>query len=334
MSELQLGLLAIGVLLVAGIFAYNRYQERSAQRSAQQQFRSSHDDVLLEPAHARREPSAAAAEPTAVEAVRREPGAVALPDPSIDYVVDLSFPSAQSASALAEQWKPNEHRFAGQVLLASYGGGDSWRRLDAGDPFRVESLRAGLQLVTRARTVNEVQLIEFRTAVETLAGATGASVQASEIRQAVETARELERFCDEADVQVVVHVAAALEAGLPAKPVENAALRAGFTPGEEGSFALRDGDGNPLYMLGATDAGVSLTLDVPRVRDFPRVFRSMASFARDLARDLGGKLVDDNRHPLDERALQAIAAQLDAVRGRFEARGIAPGSPSALRLFS
>jgi hypothetical protein len=44
--------------------------------------------------------------------------------------------------------------------------------------------------------------------------------------------------------------------------------------------------------------------------------------------------VDDNGSPLDERAVAAIAQQLDAVRARLEARGIPPGSPAALRLYS
>jgi hypothetical protein len=332
MSDLQLGLLAIGVLLVAGVFAYNRYQERAAHHSAHEKLRSAPPDALLEPA-GRKEPSLAPPMPPAVAVARTEPDQGALPDPIIDYVVDLSFATPQSAGTLAEAWKPNEHRFAGQVLLAVSGGGASWRRLHAGDALPVESLRAGLQLVTRTRTVNDAQLIEFRAAVETLAGATGGSVQAPELRQAAETARSLEQFCDDADLQVVIHVAAAEGAGLQRERVA-AALKNGFTPEENGRYVLRDSEANTLYVLAASEGAVSLTLDVPRVRDFPRVFRSMASFAKDLARDLGGTLVDDNRRPLDERALQAIAARLDTVRGTFEAHGIASGSAAALRLFS
>jgi len=39
-------------------------------------------------------------------------------------------------------------------------------------------------------------------------------------------------------------------------------------------------------------------------------------------------------HRGDERALSAIANQLDSVRAKLEARGVTPGSPTALRLFS
>ena len=47
MSELQIGLLAIGALVVAGVLGYNRIQERGAKRAAERAFRSGHADVLL-----------------------------------------------------------------------------------------------------------------------------------------------------------------------------------------------------------------------------------------------------------------------------------------------
>jgi hypothetical protein len=48
MSELQLGLLAIGVLLVVGVLAYNRWQEGVARRVAESGFRGGPaEDALL-----------------------------------------------------------------------------------------------------------------------------------------------------------------------------------------------------------------------------------------------------------------------------------------------
>ena len=47
MSELQLGLLAIGAAVVAGVFFYNKWQERRYRREVQAGFTSRHDDVLM-----------------------------------------------------------------------------------------------------------------------------------------------------------------------------------------------------------------------------------------------------------------------------------------------
>jgi ZipA-like protein with FtsZ-binding domain len=344
MSELQLGLLAIGVILVVGVFAYNRRQEGVARRAAESGLRGAHPDMLLQPdptrsgvVHAERPPHAAT----------RAPGApaAALPDPHVDYVVELSFASPLAPGAIAQQWKPNEHRYATRALFAG-GAGGGWHRLSVDDTAPVESLRAGLQLVTREGAASEAELIEFRAAVETLAAATGATVSAPEIRQAAGTARELDRFCEDSDIQVVVHVVG--DGALGGARIRAAAESSGLVLEEDGRFVLRADDGQQLYALSPRDergfdaatldaaqlAGVSLTLDVPRVPDLSRAFQSMTRFATQLAAALDGTLVDDNENLLDERALAAIGAQLDVVRQGFEARGIATGSASALRLFS
>jgi Fe2+ transport system protein FeoA len=52
------------------------------------------------------------------------------------------------------------------------------------------------------------------------------------------------------------------------------------------------------------------------------------------ARRLGGRVVDDNGNALDERALDAIGVEVEALRARLVEMGIEPGSPLAQRLFS
>jgi len=338
MSELQLGLLAIGVVLVVGVFAYNRRQESVARRAAESSLRSGHADVLLEPEPARR--VAAAAEKPAHPAPSRAAPAhgAALPDPKVDYVIELAFATAVAPGAVLQHWKANEHRYVSGVILAGRDGGGEWKRLSADDPGTIESLRAGFQLVTREGAVSDAELIEFRAALETLAAATGATVSAPEIRPAAEAARALDEFCVDSDIQVVVHVVAPGGATLSGARIRSSAEASGLVAEEGGRLALRDATGQLLYTLGPLEApepaAVSLTLDVPRVPDFPRAFQSMARFASQLAAELGGNVVDDNSNPLDERSIRAIGAQLDSVRSGFEAKGIAAGSASALRLFS
>jgi len=48
MSDLQISLLGIGAIVVAGVFAFNRFQERKFRRIADAHFKSNHDDVLLD----------------------------------------------------------------------------------------------------------------------------------------------------------------------------------------------------------------------------------------------------------------------------------------------
>ena len=346
MSDLQLGLLVIGAIVVVGVLAYNRRQERAARRDAEGSFRSNHRDVLMEPRAERIEPVLADTHRAAARTAASSPAA--LPDARIDYVMELSFSAPVAVSALLEHWKPYEHRYAARAILAYSEDRTVWHRLAPGGGSGASACRAGLQLVTRDGAVGEAELIEFRSAVETLAAATGAGVNAPQLKQAVDAAGELDRFCAEADIQVVFHVTAPPHEAFAGTKIRAVAEASGLVLEEDGRFALRDDADQILFALSARDGsrfaaasikdaapdGLSLSLDVPRVPDLGRSFQTMAGFARQLAAVLGGSLVDDNGNSLDDRAVAAIGAQLDAVRCAFEARGIATGSAEALRLFS
>ena len=306
MSDLQLGLIAVGVAVVAGIVAYNALQERRARRTAERAFVGTHADVLLEP-DARREPRLDAGP-------RRAAGGepAALPDARLDFIVELSLGNARAPAEVAAHWAAFEHRFAGRALLA-VGGGGAWRPLGGAEPCTAVLL--ALQLASRGGPVAESELIEFRAAADGVAAQLGASVKAPEIRQAVDAARELDRLCADADIQVVIHVVP--EAGgepFPAEAGRAAPGAFGVARGEDGSYVL--------------------SLDVPHAGEVRRSFEAMVAYARDLCAALGGRIVDDNGRLLDERSLAAIGAQLDAVGAALAARGIEPGGPAALRLFA
>jgi len=330
MSELQISLLAIGALVVAGVLVYNRVQERGAKRAAERSFRSAHDDVLLHQATGAH--AGDVAEETHRASTRAAvPDDTARPDPAIDYIVDFAAEHPVPQAALREQWHAIERRHAHRALLAGSEDGRTWR--------------AGLQLVSRDGAIGEADLIEFRSAVETVAASVGATVSAPEMRAAVEAARGLDEFCAETDIQVVVHVTGGPFSGTKIRAAAEAnglALEAG------GRFAMRNDNLHLLYTLGDKDGAafaaatmrdaapqaLSLELDVTRTPDTRRSFESMARLAHQLAGLLGGSIVDDNGNALDDRALAAIGVQLDDVRARLEARGLTPGSSAALRLFS
>jgi hypothetical protein len=283
MTDLQLGLLLIGAVAVAAVLIYNRLQERAAGRQAERTFGSRHADALLGEADGGREPAPR----------KNEMQSGAVPDARLDYIVALAAPRGIVAASLLELWAPLEHRFAKRVLLAAAGGG-KWS--------------AALQLVSRAGVASESELLEFRSAVETLAAKIGATVSAPEMRQALDAARSLDRVCADADIQVALHVV-------------GAAISAAHS-------------GEHAFQVTSREDGVTLTLDVVRTTEPARAFQAMARTGRELAAAHGARLVDDNGNVVDERALAAIGAELEAVRHRLAERGIEPGSPLALRLFS
>jgi hypothetical protein len=167
---------------------------------------------------------------------------------------------------------------------------------------------AGLQLVTRQGVVSEAELIEFRSEVETMATKAGATVHAPEMRAALQAAQELDRACADADIQIALHVIGVPDSEAPA--------------------------GEHPFQVTRREDGLTFTLDVARTPDPGRGYEVMVRVGRQLATTRGGRLVDDNGATLDDRALAAIGAQLEAVRQELLGRGIEPGGPLALRLFS
>jgi len=282
MTELQIGLAVIGALAVVAVLLYNRWQERAARRDAERAFGSGHADVLL-PEH-RREPT--------LEPRRPPPPPGAAPAERVDYVMELALPRPAASALVNEAWAPVERRFARRVLLL----------------VEERRVRAAFQLVSRNGVVADAELLEFRSLVETMAAQLGARVSAPEMRAALEAARELDRACADADIQVALHVV-----GIGTAPArfDGAAFQA--TPRED---------------------GVTLTLDVARTPNPGSSYEAMARAGRELARARGGRLIDDAGHELDERALAAVGRELDAVRERLAGCGIEPGSPLALRVFS
>jgi len=171
-----------------------------------------------------------------------------------------------------------------------------------------ERLKAALQMVSRAGVVSDAELIEFRSAAETLGAALGATLLAPEMREALDEARLLDRICADADIQVALHVTGGAPQAI--EPAQNE------------------------FQIQQRADGLSLTLDVPRTLEPVRAFEAMARAGGQLAAAGGGRLVDDNGNLLDERALAAIGAELEGVRAQLAEAGFEPGSELALRLFS
>ncbi len=268
MSELQIGLLVVGAVVVAAVFLYNKWQERRYRREAEAGFASQREDVLM-----------------------------------------------RSGGGAGQGTAPGLERLEPLVL-------------------------------DRRGAADEEELDAFGAAIERAAASVGALATVPDPASALANARELDRFCGEIDIRVAVHI---ISDAAPLTGTQLAALAkaAGFRLGEpDGKFRLPDEAGRiicalanfeptPLNIDGLSalsTRGVTLELDVPRAPY--GAFTRFRQSAQMLARELKARIVDDNREPVGPAAFDAIGAQLQAVHGSMEARGIAPGGALALRLFS
>ena len=361
MSDLQISLLIIGVVVVGFVTAFNWFQQWRLRRRLENAFGEKHEDVLLrettprEPAP-RIEPAFGDTAAAAQAGGERVPDHVVLAhslppvpgfDPEIDYIVALDAAEPISAAGLAELHTRvaaagRHYRVAGYSFSAREWGEAA--RLSGG---RYAHLRLALQLVNRRGAVDLGALTTFCAAAQDCAERFAATARCPDIEEALARARELDAFCADVDVAIGVNIVAS-SGKFAGTKIRGLAESAGFRLEPQGVFHYCDDAQQTLFTLDnhepapflpeqvkhLSTSGVTLLLDVPRVADGRAALELMLAIGSELAQELGGALVDDNRVPLNENSVGAIQAQLNAIHARMDDRGMPAGSERALRLFS
>jgi FtsZ-interacting cell division protein ZipA len=371
MSDLQVSLLIIGVIVVGGVTAFNWLQQWRLRRKLEHAFGDKHEDVLLREDPRREQPNRIEpqietpprAEPPSaspvipvqasaapVEGSTRSPATLPLVpgfDADIDYIIALDAAEPISAAGLAELHTRaaacgRRFRVAGYSFAAR-----AWEEAGRLSGGRYAHLRLAVQLVNRKGPVDLGALTAFCAAAQECAERFSAKASCPDIEASLAKARELDAFCAEVDIAIGINVVAAT-GKFSGTRIRSLAEAAGFKLESEGVFQYRDEARRTLFTLDNHEpapflpeqikhlntSGVTLLLDVPRVADGHAALELMLTIGRELARELGGSLVDDNRVPLAEGSVRAIQQQLKAIHARMEARGMPAGSERALRLFS
>ena len=355
MSDLQLALIALGAALVAAVAGYNVLQERRARRRAEAAFRGAHPDALLDPVEARLEPvlgelpaddrqdpSLGALDEVIAPAGPGGPAAGAAPGSVISPRIDTV------AMVLADQ--PVTRAQVGPLLDALEAHATpvhveglvdaQWTPVEDSPRDSWRELRVALQLASRAGPVAEEEIAAFNETVAGFAASLNAVSQRESAAAAAARARELDRFCADADIEVGVNVVGRGGAALPPARVKQLALDQGFGETASGAFERRGPDGAVVMSLRLLDgaapgaAGLTFALDVPHVADPVARLEEMGRVAEAFAHALGGELVDDERRPLGAAGFAAISRSLGEVAHRMEAHGIPAGGALARRLFS
>jgi hypothetical protein len=367
-SDLQLGLLGIGVLIVGGVFAYNKWQEAQLEKRLRPRVPAApHAPAPADDSKTQRhEPGAQPPAAVQGEESRDAPGRVehVIGGPAVDPAIKAAPPTVLVDGVdyvvEVETAEPvtGEQVRAGIVMhLKVVHHPVHWEGLDldlddwtAGtDRGRYELMRIGLQLCNRGGPATAEEVAAFAAGVQSLATALGGVADAPDANQAVADARTLDRFCVDVDVQIGFNLMKADGRTFPGTKIRTLAEAAGCTLDADGTYRRRDEEGAELFALANLDAGgrfraeimrdlatrgLAVTLDVPRSPGGPNAFRRFLEFARQIAQTLDGVLVDDNRRPLSDAAFAQIGAQLESVHRTMTERGVAPGSRLALRLFA
>ena len=362
MSELQLGLIALGAVIIAAVLVYNVVQERRVSGRAEKAFGERPPDALFE--GARREPRMGDLPQTPPVAKAPALDQTVPPSPSFtagpEETETLGGPAAEVSSridtvaviladdpVMSEQLQPLLDSLGHQATPVHVEGivDEQWHPVDTSPRRSWRELRVGLQLASRKGPVVEEEIERFNRTIADFAAAVNAVSQREAPATAAARARELDKFCADTDIEVAVNVVGQYGATFSIARVKALALENGLSETASGELVRFAPDGHPGFAMRRFDdaqskssasyyTGLTFSLDLPQVVDAPRVLAEMVKVAELFAAALGGQLVDDNRKPLTEAGLASIRRSLERIFHEMESHGIPAGSPLARRLFS
>jgi hypothetical protein len=369
MSDLQIGLLILGLFVIGSVIAFNWFQEKQFRRRAERDFKRPDADALLgnvNPAgpttsdtgqeridpHLGPEVADQTLHEESEEALQQRgprPSATpdVLPDAAINYVAEIQ----------AGEVMPSSMIQALATALSSMGrkcqlfGYDyrkrAWQPVTSSDQWYT-SAKVYVQLVDRGGAVTREQLEQVVTLLRDQTKDASAICEAPDIDQAMTRARSLDDFCLEVDIIVGLSVAAQPGQVLHGTQLRALAESSGLKLHPSGVFVMQDSQGDTLFSMDnqesnpfraedlkmLTTRSVTFLLDVPRTREGIKAFNKMVRVCKQFAESLDATLCDDNQTTLNDSGLEKIRNQLRTVYEAMAQRGIPAGSETARQLFS
>ncbi len=289
MSDLQISLIVIGIVVVMGVVLFNWMQQRRYRRGAEEAFERKHEDVLLgadeivaedgrvEPQLGREmlqefqaEPSIGLTEP-GIEPI--EPTEISQPDAAakvvtpvpaeqkvaevdsagaMDYIVNIRGEALIAASDLTEVLRRKFDFGKSVYWLGQRDAGAFWEEITIeGNDGKggYAGLKGCLQLVDRSGPVSEVSLSEFCDMAKNFTAHVNAAAEFPDIRQAHAQAVVLDQFCAGVDVMVGINIISKDGGAFTGTKIRALAEASGLKLETGGAFSYRDENGAVLFSL-------------------------------------------------------------------------------------
>ena len=280
--------------------------------------------------------------------LKEAPDSAHLLSPLVDYVASFEAVEPAPAYQILESQRDVLARIRKPIHWIGFNEfSREWEPIVDNGESEYRRIKVGLQLVDRQGVLSESDLSIFSVAMQDLSDELMAITNLPSRQPVLESAATLDAFCASVDIQIGINVISQGQV-FPGTKLRALAEAAGMGIDSDGRFVRCDDEGNVLYVLlnqevpgfssesmkTMTTNGITFLLDVPRVAHGERVFNQMVDLARRFADVLRGSLVDDNRRPLSESALEPIRRQVGQYQSLMAAQHLPAGSPLTQRLFS
>lgn len=363
MNHMRLALALLGALLILAVWVFNKYQEGRVRKSVERTFAKTGPDALLASRAGtvrddlgRSEPSLgidaqpiahSVADPIfggASDHLNGTDDAPIVLDDAIYAVISLSLEQAVSGERVLGILQSFRRAGRQNVLLLG-STDDALYLIRTGG--RYESLVVAIQLANRSGALNEIEYSEFVARLQHAAEQIPALCDVPDMRETIARARALDARCAPLDAQIGINLANP-DGAWSGELIAEKARASGMYLRVDGHFHAVLADGRSLFFLQNGDGAgfradalpttqtskLTFILDVPRASEALSPYAQMTSTAHELAKGLGGMLVDDELRTLTPSMLAAIADQIQAVYAKLATEEIPAGSARALALFS
>ena len=353
MSELQIHLIVVGLVVILLVLAFNWWQDRRVRRRMQAQMPVIDQDPLfngssVSPA-VRVEPglggsNAALSGSTNDSVEQTHPDWAAdqqESDPTSEVVIEITFQGPMTGEDVLQLVQPlrSAGRKKVRIFAQDTEGHLSGKILS--DASYV-SVQLAVLLANRSGALSAIEWSQIWNRAHSLADQLECTIEGPDQQAVLEQASRLDDICAGLDTQVGLTLL--LGATRPVQDVTTAARNMGFVP-IDGRRAWLGDHGMVCFSLSRADAesfdagmaGVdrlSLLLDVPCSPPDARAFGRMVEIGFELAQRIGAELVDDQGRPLQTGADAAIDERLQTLYTQLEAAGLAAASPRARRVFA
>jgi hypothetical protein len=209
-----------------------------------------------------------------------------------------------------------------------------------------QELQAGLQLANRRGPIGNEQLAEFFGLVRHLSQELEAEIDIPPLTDVLNDATDLDQFAIQCDIQLGFNLTSNM-LSWQCSEIQSKLLSHGFNLSREGSsfnymlddvllFKAQVGTLNFLRddLQTMRIDQIYFSFDVPLIPIELNPFIKMLEVGQLLAKELDGRLLDDNGQALSILLTQNIENQLEPIYQLMKERQIEPGSATALRLFN
>lgn len=339
MSDLQIGLVLVGVALIVVVLLFNWWQDRRVRRQMKTHFPQVENDPLMaHETNERKEPSVEVAERLGVLKLDDFPNEEI--DPGCEAVVDIQLPQPIEGADLLDALK-RHLRFkikpSRVFVLSEQGQLENYPV--AGTSY--VGAQIAVLLADREGPLTAVEWSRLWAAAEGIAQEFDGTVDGPEQDKVIEQAEMLDEVCAQLDAQVglTVHLPHAMSL----ERVEQAILDVGLMRTEEGYAWLAE-SGIPRFVVLFEDQNrvdfqdesvrvLNLLLDVPHSPKDTQAFSRIAGVGRDLAARLGGQLTDEQGQSVNPQVDDQLDEQLLTIYERLEAAGFIAGESRTKKVF-